>query len=276
MNASDNLELNFDATMGLLTTFIKDELAKPGLSRLIVGLSGGLDSMVVAYLSERIIGKDNVVAAIMPYKTSNPENIKDAQEAAGNLGLKIYLIDISPQIDQYFERFPDADDNRRGNKMARERMSILYDLSAKERALVIGTSNKTEILLGYGTIYGDLASAINPLGDLYKTQVRILAKHLGVPEKFLAKAPSADLIVGQTDEGDYGFTYKDVDGLLYLLVDQRYTPAQCEKEGYSRAMIDRVINMIVKNQFKRSTPIIAKLSNRTIGIDFRYPRDWGK
>jgi NAD+ synthase len=276
MITPDNLGLNFDATMGLLTTFIRDELAKPGLNRLIVGLSGGLDSTVVTYLSERIIGKDNLVAAIMPYRTSNPENVKDARETADNLGLKTYLVDITAQIDHYFGQFPDADNNRRGNKMARERMSILYDLSAGEKALVIGTSNKTEILLGYGTIYGDLACAINPLGDLYKTQVRILAQHLGVPEKFLAKAPSADLFVGQTDEGDYGFTYNDVDGLLYLLVDQRYSPAQCEKAGYDRKMIDRVIDMIVKNQFKRSTPIIAKLSNRTIGIDFRYPRDWGK
>jgi NAD+ synthase len=276
MNGSDNLGLNFEAAMGLLTTFIRDEMAKPGFSRLIVGLSGGLDSAVVAYLSERSIGKDNVIAAIMPYKTSSPGNVEDARDIADKLGLKVFFVDISPQIDLYFKQFPDADKDRRGNKMARERMSILYDLSAKEKALVIGTSNKTEILLGYGTIHGDLASAINPLGDLYKTQVRIMAAQLGVPEKIISKAPSADLFAGQTDEGDYGFTYKDVDGLLYMLVDERFTPAQCEKAGYERTMIDRVLNMIVKNQFKRSAPIIAKLSNRTVGIDFRYPRDWGK
>jgi NAD+ synthase len=276
MTTSDNLGLDFDITLGLLSTFIKDEVSKPGFSRLIVGLSGGLDSAVVAYLSVRAIGKENVVAAIMPYKSSNVENISDAREIAKNLGLKTHVVDITPQIDSYFEKHPDADRSRRGNKMARERMSILYDLSAKERALVIGTSNKTEILLGYGTIYGDLACAINPIGDLYKTQVRILAKHLGVPEKIIAKPPSADLFEGQTDEGDYGFTYNDVDGLLYLLVDERYTPAQAEKVGYDREMIKRVIDMIIINQFKRSTPLIAKLSSRTVGIDFRYPRDWGK
>jgi NAD+ synthase len=262
--------------MGLLTTFIKDELAKPGFSHLILGLSGGLDSTVVAYLCRETIGKENVIAAVMPYKSSNPDNIRDAYEVIEELGIKKYEIDITPQIDDYFAKFPDANRDRRGNKMARERMSILYDISAKERALVIGTSNKTEILLGYGTIFGDLACAINPIGDLYKTQVRILAKHLGVAQKIIDKPPSADLFVGQTDEGDYGFTYKDVDGLLYLLVDERFSPAQAEKAGYSKSLIDRVINMIIINQFKRSTPIIAKLSNRTVGIDFRYPRDWGK
>lgn len=276
MTISNTLGLNFDVAMGILTAFLRDELAKPGFSRLILGLSGGLDSAVVAYLAVNAIGKENVIAAIMPYKTSNPDNVNDAREMANNLGLRTHLVDISPQIDGYFAKFPDASPNRRGNKMARERMSILYDLSVIEKALVAGTSNKTEILLGYGTIFGDLACALNPLGDLYKTQVRILAKHLGVPEKIIAKPPSADLVAGQTDEGDYGFTYTDVDGLLYLLVDERYTPAQCEKAGYDKAMIERVIQMIISNQFKRSTPIIAKLSNRTVGIDFRYPRDWGK
>ncbi len=276
MTKSDNLGLDFNITLGLLTSFIKDELSKPGFSRLIVGLSGGLDSAVVADLSVRAIGQENVIAAIMPYKSSNPDSSADANELADKLGIKKYEVDITAQIDSYFGRFPDADRVRRGNKMARERMSILYDLSAREKALVIGTSNKTEILLGYGTIFGDLACAINPIGDLYKTQVRILARHLGIPEKIIAKPPSADLFAGQTDEADYGFTYNDVDGLLYLLVDERYSSAQCEKAGYSRELIDRVIKMIVVNQFKRSTPIIAKLSNRTVGIDFRYPRDWGK
>ncbi len=276
MTISNSLGLNFDVAMGILTAFLRDELAKPGFSHLILGLSGGLDSAVVAYLAVNAIGKENVVAAIMPYKTSNPENVADAREMANHLGLRTHYVDISPQIDEYFAKFPDASPNRRGNKMARERMSILYDLSVIEKALVVGTSNKTEILLGYGTIFGDLACALNPLGDLYKTQVRILAKHLDVPEKIIAKPPSADLVAGQTDEGDYGFTYNDVDGLLYLLVDERYTPAQCEKAGYDKSMIERVIQMIISNQFKRSTPIIAKLSNRTVGIDFRYPRDWGK
>jgi NAD+ synthase len=272
----NHLDLDVENTTSLIITFIRDELAKPGFSRLILGVSGGLDSTVVAYLSVKAIGKGNVVAVVMPYKSSDPQNIKDAYAVADTLGLKKHTVDITPQVDAYFERFPEADLNRRGNKMARERMSILYDLSAVEKALVIGTSNKTEILLGYGTLFGDLGYALNPLGDLYKTQVRILAKHLGVPEKIISKAPSADLFTGQTDEGDYGFSYDDVDRLLSLLVDERYTIEQCEKAGFGRTLIDRVLKMIIANQFKRSTPIIAKLSNRTVGIDFRYPRDWGK
>jgi len=274
--ASGNLGLDYEITLGLLTTFIRDELSKSGLERVVVGLSGGLDSAVVAYLSVKAIGNENVVVAILPYKTSDPANIGDAHEMAAELDIKKHVVDITAPIDSYFKQFPNADKNRRGNKMARERMSILYDLSAQEKALVIGTSNKTEILLGYGTIFGDLACAFNPLGDLYKTQVRTLARHLGVPEKIIAKPPSADLFAGQSDEGDFGFTYDDVDSLLYLLVDERYTPEQCEKVGFSRTLIDKVIRMIVKNQFKRSTPLIAKLSDRTVGIDFRYPRDWGK
>lgn len=270
------LQLDCEVTLKLLTSFIVDELSKPGFKRLILGFSGGLDSAAVAYLAVRAVGKKNVVGVLMPYKSSHPQNISDAEEMLAELGVKRYSIDITPQIDSYFEKFPDADNNRRGNKMARERMSILYDLSHIERALVIGTSNKSEILLGYGTIFGDLACAINPLGDLYKTQVRLLARYLGVPEKIIAKAPSADLFTGQSDEEDLGFTYDDLDRLLYLLIDERYTPEQCEKAGFLRAMIVKVIDMIVKNQFKRSTPIIAKLSNRTVGIDFRYPRDWGK
>lgn len=274
MISHGDLELDANITEGYLTAFINDELTKAGFGRLILGLSGGLDSATAAYLSVKAMGRDNVVAALLPYKSSNKENVKDADEIISTLGIKKYQFDITPIIDPYFEKFPDANKTRRGNMMARARMCVLYDLSKLEHALVIGTSNKTEILLGYGTIFGDLASAINPLGDLYKTQVRLLARHLGVPEKIITKPPSADLFVGQTDEGDYGFTYNEADKLLYLLVDERCTPAQCEKLGFDRKFIDLVIAKIIQNQFKRSTPIIAKLSNRTVGIDFRYPRDW--
>jgi NAD+ synthase len=270
------LNLNVKAAMSFLTNFIRDELSKMGFRHLVVGVSGGLDSTVVTFLSVMAIGKENVFGVILPYKSSDPGNIEDAQNVISITGVNKYVVDITPLVDPYFEKFPEADNNRRGNKMARTRMSVLYDLSAAEKALVIGTSNKTEILLGYGTIFGDLACAINPLGDLYKTQVRILAKHLGVPEKIIAKPPSADLYVGQSDEGEFGFTYEDVDRLLYLLVDERYTPDQCEKEGFDKNLVEKVINMIINNQFKRSAPVIAKLSNRTVGIDFRYPRDWGK
>ncbi len=276
MDKRQKLSLNVEIATSFLTNFVRDELSKVGYGHLIVGVSGGLDSAVVAFLSAKAIGKENVFGVILPYRNSDPGNIEDAEDVISRTGVKKYVVDITPQIDPYFEKFPQADKNRRGNKMARERMSILYDLSAAEKALVIGTSNKTEILLGYGTIFGDLACAINPLGDLYKTQVRILAKHLGVPENIIAKPPSADLYVGQSDEGEFGFTYEDVDRLLYLLVDERYTPQQCEKEGFDKKLVKKVIDMIINNQFKRSAPVIAKLSDRTVGIDFRYPRDWGK
>lgn len=276
MDKAQKLSLDVEIATSFLTNFIRDELSKAGYGRLIVGVSGGLDSAVVTFLSAKAIGKQNVLGVILPYKDSDPGNIEDAEDVISRTGVNKYVVDITAQIDPYFEKFPEADKNRRGNKMARERMSVLYDLSAAEKALVVGTSNKTEILLGYGTIFGDLACAIDPLGDLYKTQVRLLAKHLSVPEKILAKPPSADFYAGQSDEGELGFTYQDVDRLLYLLVDERYTPDQCEKEGFDKKLVKKVIDMIIKNQFKRSAPVIAKLSDRTVGIDFRYPGDSGK
>lgn len=154
-------------------------------------------------------------------------------------------------------------------------MTVLFDRSAAWNALVVGTSNKTELLLGYGTIFGDLASALNPIGDLYKTQVRQLARAMGVPDVIVNKAPSAELIPGQTDEGDLGFTYAQVDQLLYLLVDERYTPEEAEAEGFERPFIDSVMKMIQNGQYKRMIPVIPKISARSIGHDFRYLRDWG-
>jgi NAD+ synthase len=192
------------------------------------------------------------------------------------LGIEHLEIDISPQIDAYFERFPDADQKRRGNKMARERMTILYDQSLAWRALVIGTSNKTELLLGYGTIYGDMASAINPIGDLYKTQVWQLADAVGVPTAIVQKAPSADLWAGQSDETELGFQYRMVDQLLYYLVDRRYSVEELKRQGFDEAFITDIVRRVRENQYKRRLPVIAKLSSRTIDRDFRYPRDWGR
>jgi len=191
-------------------------------------------------------------------------------------GIESLMVGITAQIDAYFERFPDADARRRGNKMARERMTILYDHSARWNALVIGTSNKTELLLGYGTLHGDMASAINPLGDLYKTQVWALAEAAGVPAVIVGKEPSADLWLGQTDEGELGFTYREVDQLLYLMVDQRYTKPELITAGFPERFVDDVAQRIMNSQFKRRLPVIAKVSQRTIDRDFRYSRDWGK
>jgi NAD+ synthase len=185
------------------------------------------------------------------------------------------LVDISPQVDAYFERFPDADRGRRGNKMARERMTILYDRSWAEHALVIGTSNKTELLLGYGTLFGDMASALNPLGDLYKTQVFALARAMDIPAAVIDKQPSADLWEGQSDEEELGFGYATVDALLYHLVDERRTRAELRALGYDDAFVEDIARRVRVSQYKRRPPIIAKLSARTIDRDFRYPRDWG-
>ncbi len=276
MDRPQKPDLDAETATSVLINFIRDELSKAGFESLVVGVSGGLDSATVTLLSVRAIGSQNVVGVILPYKNSDPGNIEDAEDVISRTEVRKYIVDITPQVDPYFAKFPEADKNRRGNKIARERMSILYDLSAAEKALVIGTSNKSEILLGYGTIFGDLACAINPLGDLYKTQVRILAGHLGVPEKIIAKPPSADLYVGQSDEGEFGFTYEDVDRLLYLLVDQQYTLDQCEKEGFDKKLINKVIDMMIKNQFKISAPVIARLSKGAPGINFRYPGDRGK
>jgi NAD+ synthase len=270
------LAINGQLVRRILVRFIDNEVRKVGFERVVLGLSGGVDSSLVASLAAEALGPKNVKALIMPYKASDPKSQEDAVRVVRQLGIEHVLVDISPQIDAYFARFPEADQKRRGNKMARERMSILYDQSLAWRALVIGTSNKTELLLGYGTIYGDMASAINPLGDLYKTQVWQLADAVGVPTEIVRKAPSADLWPGQTDEVELGFQYRQVDQLLYYLVDRRYTVDDLVQQGFQREFVEEVLRRVRDNQYKRRLPVIAKLSSRTIDRDFRYPRDWGR
>jgi NAD+ synthase len=260
----------------ILTGFIRNEVQKTGMNRVVVGLSGGVDSALSAMLAAEALGAQNVLAVLMPYKSSNPDSLAHAEMVAQKSNLESLVVDITSQIDAYFDRFPDADARRRGNKMARERMTILYDHSMRWNGLVLGTSNKTELLLGYGTLYGDMASAINPLGDLYKTQVWALAKAIGVPEVIVMKVPSADLWLGQTDEGELGFTYREVDKLLYLMVDQRYTKPDLVAAGFPERFVDDIAMRIMMSQFKRRLPVIAKVSQRTIDRDFRYSRDWGK
>src|SRR3990172_6591053 len=224
----------------ILVSFICNEVEKTGLKRVVVGLSGGVDSSLSAMLAAEALGPKNVLAIMMPYKSSNPESRADAETVIEKSSVEALTVDITPEIDAYFERFPDADAKRRGNKMARERMTILYDHSARWNALVLGTSNKTELLLGYGTLYGDMASAVNPLGDLYKTQVWALAEAVGVPEVIVRKQPSADLWAGQTDEGELGFSYREVDKLLYLMVDERYAKPELVAAGFSEKFVDEV------------------------------------
>ena len=269
------LAINPELVRKILVRFIQNEVQKVGFERGVLGLSGGVDSSLVATLASEALGPTNVLAVIMPYKSSDLKSRSDALQVVQQLGINHLEVEITPQIDAYFERFPDADQRRRGNKMARERMTILYDQSSVFRALVIGTSNKTELLLGYGTIYGDMASAINPVGDLYKTQVWQLADAVGVPTAIVQKAPSADLWAGQSDETELGFQYRMIDQFLYYLVDRRYSKEELSRLGFEPAFIDDIIRRVRDNQYKRRLPVIAKLSSRTVDQEFRYPRDWG-
>ena len=272
-----NLQLNCETVRKVLVGFIENEVRKAGFERVVVGLSGGVDSSLSAYLAAEALGPQNVWAILMPYRTSNPESAEHATLVVQALRINSLTVDITPMVEAYFAVFPDADQVRRGNKMARERMTILFDHSARLRALVLGTSNKTELLLGYGTLHGDMASAVNPLGDLYKTQIRQLARHMQLPTVIVEKQPSADLWVGQTDEAELGFTYEEVDRVLHLLVDQRCEVADLiGEEAFDEKFVGAVSHKIQASQYKRRLPVIAKISSRTIDRDFRYPRDWGR
>jgi NAD+ synthase len=271
----DALSIDGELVRDILVGFVRNEVRKVGFERVVVGLSGGIDSALSAALACAALGAPNVVPILMPYRTSSSASEADARLVCERLGMDPTVVDISPQVDAYFERFPDADRGRRGNKMARERMTILYDMSWANHALVIGTSNKTELLLGYGTLFGDMASALNPLGDLYKTQVFALARTVDLPQQVISKAPSADLWEGQSDEQELGFGYDVVDTLLYYMVDERRTRAELRALGFDDSFVEQVGERVRGSQYKRRPPIIAKLSARTIDRDFRYPRDWG-
>src|SRR5512144_31237 len=227
-----DLTVNTRLLRQILVGLVREEVRKVGLSRVVLGLSGGIDSALVAHIAAEALGPDNVYACIMPYRTSNPESEAHARLVAELLGINHQVIEITSMVDAYFTLCPEADNMRRGNKMARERMTILYDLSAAHGALVLGTSNKTELLLGYGTLYGDMASALNPIGDIYKTQVWQLAEEMDVPRVVIEKKPSADLWAGQTDEQELGFTYREVDELLYRMVDLRCNRDELVARGF--------------------------------------------
>ncbi|MEX1248747.1 MAG: NAD+ synthase [Anaerolineales bacterium] len=273
--AEIDLTINTDLARRILTGFIRREVTRVGLKKAVLGVSGGVDSALSCYLAAQALGPENVLALRLPYKTSSPDSLTHAQLVIDATGVQSKTIDITPMVDPFFAAIPDMDKVRRGNVMARARMITWYDQSAAVNGLVIGTSNKSEILLGYTTLYGDSAAAINPNGDLYKTQLRQLARAVGVPKVIVDKTPSADLWVGQTSEGELGFTYEEVDKLLYLLVDRRYSAKECVEAGFKQDFVDAVIERVRRYHFKRMPPLIAKLSNRTVSYDFLYLRDWG-
>lgn len=268
------LNINTDLARRMLTGFIADQIAKAGSRGAVLGLSGGIDSALSAYLSAEALGPENVLAVRMPYKTSSAASLSDADLVIEALGIKSITVPISGMADALIEQFPDMNPLRRGNIMARMRMIVLYDQSAEHGLLPMGTSNKTEFLLGYSTIYGDSGVALHPIADLYKYQVRQLSRALGVPQPLLDKAPSADLWEGQTDEGELGFTYDAVDQVLYLLVDERYTVDQVIAEGFDADFVNKVWRRVKANHYKRTMPNVAKLSGRSIGHDFLYLRDY--
>jgi len=275
MNVLKSLEINPTVVRRVLVNFIREEITRAGFSHGVIGLSGGVDSSLVAFLAAEALGPTNVLGLIMPYRTSNPQSEADAQEVVSLLGIFSRRIDITPLVEPYFALYPDMGERRRGNMMARARMMVLYDQAAEFKALVIGTSNRTETLLGYTTHFGDNAAAIHPIGDLFKAQVRQLALAVGVPEHIVRKAPSADLWIGQTDEGELGFTYDEADQVLHLLYDQRYKPSEVVAMGFREPLVEGILRLVRQNQFKRQPPVIAKVSLRTVGVDFLYARDWG-
>jgi NAD+ synthase len=270
-----DLTINTDVARQILTNFIRSEVHRVGFTRAVINLSGGLDSALSCALAAEALGPENVVALRLPYRTSSKDSLEHAQLVVDKFHVHCETIDITEMVEPLIERDTEMSKTRKGNIMARARMIVLYDQSEVFKSLPIGTSNKTEILLGYSTMWGDMASAINPIGDLYKTQVRQLSRAVGIPEPIVAKPPSADLWIGQTDESELGFTYEEVDKLLYLIVDQRYSIQDCIEEGFDAKFVNAVLNRVRRNQFKRMMPPIAKLSNRTMGYDFLYLRDWG-
>ncbi len=269
------LAINAELMTDILVRFVREEIQKIGLTAAVVGLSGGVDSATTCFLAAEALGPKNVWAVLMPYQTSHPDSLAHARLVVDATGVHAAEVDITPMVDGYFAQYPDADQARRGNAMARQRMIVLYDFSMAHDALVVGTSNKTETLLGYSTLWGDMASAINPVGDLYKSHVWQLAEHLGVPAPIVTKAPSADLWEGQTDEAELGFTYAEADRILYYMVDRRYTVPELVALGYARETIEGIFQRMQRSQYKRRMPVIAKVSHRTVDRDFRYPRDWG-
>ncbi len=268
------LALDPELATAALAGFIRDALESTGARGMVLGLSGGVDSALAAALAVRALGPERVHAFLLPYRTSSPDSESDARAVAEQLGLEPGTIDISRMVDAYFaERGDDADHVRRGNMMARVRMAVLFDQAKRLDSLVLGTSNKTEILLGYSTIFGDNASSINPLGDLYKRQVIELARHLGLPAQVIDKPPSADLWPGQTDEDELGIDYDTADEVLYLMFNRGMTPREVVEHGYPEEAVEKINRLEQRYRYKRRLMLIARLSGSAINLDREIPRD---
>ena len=262
---------NFALVEEYLIAFLKDEVLKTGIKNVVLGLSGGIDSAVVSVLAKKAF-KDNLTCIMMPTNTSSSSSLEDALTLCEKFDLSYKQISIQPYIDAYKSVNPNHENLELGNFIARMRMATLYDISAKQKALVLGTSNKSELLLGYGTIFGDLSSALNPIGDLYKSEIFAFAKYLDIPQNIISKPPSADLWTGQSDEEDLGHTYTQLDVLLYDMVELRLA-TNTLYEKYDEIFVKKIQKRVFANQFKRKMPLIAKLTSRSIGHDFLYPRD---
>ncbi|ALQ40719.1 NAD(+) synthetase [Fusobacterium hwasookii ChDC F174] len=255
----NKLDLNLKEVHSELVEFLRESFKKAGFSKAVLGLSGGIDSALVAYLLRDALGKENVLAIMMPYKSSNPDSLNHAKLVVEDLGINSKTIEITDMIDAYFKNEKEATSLRMGNKMARERMSILFDYSSKENALVVGTSNKTEIYLGYSTQFGDAACALNPVGDLYKTNIWDLSRYLKIPNELIEKKPSADLWEGQTDEQEMGLTYKEADQVMYRLLEENKTVEEVLAEGFNKDLVDNIVRRMNRSEYKRRMPLIAKI-----------------
>ena len=255
----NKLDLNLKEVHNELVEFLRENFKKAGFSKAVLGLSGGIDSALVAYLLRDALGKENVLAIMMPYKSSNPDSLNHAKLVVEDLKINAKTIEITDMIDAYFKNEKDASSLRMGNKMARERMAILFDYSSEENALVVGTSNKTEIYLGYSTQFGDSACALNPIGDLYKTNIWDLSRYLKIPNELIEKKPSADLWEGQTDEQEMGLTYKEADQVLYRMLEENKTVEEILAEGFNKDLVDNIVRRMNRSEYKRRMPLIAKI-----------------